>query len=93
MKARHKARESFVADLVKACPKAGVWHATRLMRFGSAVEGLMHNGHFNYTKYQRLSAKVREIAHSIDCGVMFVAHSPCIRLLTPDGKHLGIPTS
>lgn len=92
MHATHKARESFVAELVRECPRANVWHATRLLRFGVAVESLLH-GEYSESKYRRVTQKVVLIARMCECGVLFVVQSPTIRLTTPGGKVLGVPTS
>jgi hypothetical protein len=92
MHATHKQRESFVAELVRECPKADVWHATRLMRFGATVEALVH-GQYSEIKYRRISAKVTELAKLCGCGVLFVTQSPCVRLITPSGRQIGVPTS
>jgi hypothetical protein len=93
VKATHKQREAFVAELVRECPDASVWHATRLMRFGAAVESLLHGGAFHEIKYRRIASKVQDIARGIDCGVIFVSQSPCVRLVTPSGKEVSVPTS
>jgi hypothetical protein len=93
VRATHKARESFVADLIRECPKANVWAATRLMRFGSAVESLVHDGNFSEIKYRRIQSKITGIAKLCECGVLFITQSPCVRLITPSGKQIGVPTS
>ena len=103
--ATHSERETFVANLIRNCPKAGIRHSTRLMR-------LAHTYHFfqdlrtrdGYLlphatrKESRVIQKIADLARAVDCVPIFQSPRPDVEhtvgLHLPEGKgELWIPTS
>lgn len=99
--ATHKARESFVAELVRRCPNADVWYATRLMRYGSTYsliqqwkrEGQVFSEH-TLRKEVRIKTHIEMIARDLKCCVIFDERSnPTVKLLPKKGSAICVPTS